>query len=241
MPKVSFFTGGLSTFLKHCTLSMCIYIYIRMIIYIQYIYIHIYYIFNIYTYLLLHIHTWWTTSSSHRSESKMLRKPSHNESECLERTPQCFDNLSLLRRHLPSHTSAFKLSLFANVHDGRSAIKSRCMCSFVVLCRLGGASANLPRHVLPKFAQVRVASGFALAWRSEGCYGGYWWNRSCALPPSNLETTWNWEFGDTTRENLRVEWIQVIMTISRSNGLNLNDQRYWVDSLVPGNCQDVKT
>jgi len=91
--------------------------------------------------LFLHIHTWWTTSSSHRSESKMPRKPSHNESECLESTTKgqflqgkdtsmLFLNLSALRRHLPSYTSAFKLSLFGNVHDdGSSAIKSRCICN----------------------------------------------------------------------------------------------------------------
>lgn len=126
------FFWWLSRFLKYCTLSAYVYsciLYSFMFIYVLLIY------FDTYTY------DGQQAPLAHRSESKMLRKPSHNESECLENstkgqflqgkeTSMLFLNLSALRRHLPSYTSAFQLSLFANVHDdGRSAIKSRCICN----------------------------------------------------------------------------------------------------------------
>ena len=153
-----------------------------------------------------------------------------------------FLNLSALRRHLPSYTSAFKLSLFANVRDdGKSAIKSRCICSFVPLVGGKRRSSKACSSQILKFAQVRVASGFAFLGVRRVAIKWLLVEQELCITSIQLETKWNWEFADTTRENLRVEWIQVIMTISRSNGLDLNGQRYWADSLVPGNCQDVKT
>lgn len=115
---------------------------------------------------------------------------------------------------------------------------------FVVLCRLGGGkrrSSKACSSQILKFAQVRVASGFAFLGVRRVAIKWLLVEQELCITSIQLETKWNWEFADTTRENLRVEWIQVIMTISRSNGLDLNGQRYWADSLVPGNCQDVKT
>ena len=90
---------------------------------------------------------------------------------------------------------------------------------FVILCRLGGQAPIFQGMFFPN-SQVRSGSRgqwLCVSWHSEGCYSGYWWSCALCITSIQLETKWNWDFRDTTRENLRVEWIQVIMTISRSN------------------------